>query len=50
MQHHLRFFRFNHRTLIPSGKDLTMEEFFAEDTGGSQGGEKLLINDYKSKP
>ncbi len=36
MQHHLRFFRFNHRTLVPSGKDLTIEDFFTPDDNNAK--------------
>jgi hypothetical protein len=51
MQHHLRFFRFNHRTLVPSGKDLTIEDFFSPDNNTTKADEDVkLLDDYKSKP
>ena len=51
MQHHLRFFRFNHRTLVPSGKDLTIEDFFTPDDNNAKADEDVkLLDDYKSKP
>lgn len=51
MQHHLRFFRFNHRTLVPSGKELTIEDFFAPETTKPVDDDDIkLIDEYKSKP
>ena len=52
MQHHLRFFRFNHRTLVPSGKDLTLEDFFAPDDHSNKPNDEdvKLLDDFKSKP
>lgn len=31
MQHQLRFFRFNHRTHVPTGGELNIVDFFAEE-------------------
>ena len=52
MQHHLRFFRFNHRTLVPSGKELTIEDFFAPDDHSNKPNDEdvKLLDDFKSKP
>jgi hypothetical protein len=52
MQHHLRFFRFNHRTLVPSGKELTIEDFFAPDDHSNKHNDEdvKLLDDFKSKP
>jgi hypothetical protein len=51
MQHHLRFFRFNHRTMVPSGKDLKIEDFFTPDDNTTKADEDVkLLDDYKSKP
>ena len=45
----LRFFRYTHRTVIPKGKELSMEEFFAEDK--AQESEHMLLPEQKkSKP
>jgi len=49
MSHQLRFFRFNHRTHIPTSKDLTAEEFFTEQQPSNQ--EDIpLLEDLKSRP
>ena len=48
MSHQLRFFRFNHKTYIPTGKDLTAEEFFSEQEPSQE--EVPLLEDLKSRP
>ena len=52
MQHHLRFFRFNHRTLVPSGKELLIQDFFAPDDHNKKPSDEdvKLLDDFKSKP
>lgn len=51
MQHQLRFFRFNHRTHVPTGVDLKMEDFFAEQTVNPNEGEEVkLLEEAKSRP
>ena len=50
MQHQLKFFRFNHKTHVPTnGKDLTIEEFFAKDTPKIDEDVKLL-DQVKMRP
>ncbi len=49
MQHHLRFFRFNHRTHVPTGQDLSMDEFFAE-THSKPKEDLPKIEETKSRP
>lgn len=48
MSHQLRFFRFNHRTHIPTGRDLSIDEFFSEHSPPQE--EVPLLDDVKSRP
>ena len=48
MSHQLRFFRFNHKTHIPTGRDLTIDEFFSEQATLLE--EVPLLDDVKSRP
>jgi hypothetical protein len=49
MSHQLRFFRFNHKTHIPTGRDLSIDEFFSEHTPPLQE-DVPLIDDVKARP
>jgi len=51
MQHQLRFFRFNHRTHIPTGGELKIEDFFAESASSTPYEEDVkLLEESKMRP